>query len=131
MLLEYHMKRIILVYFISLFILGCYQQERKCSIFHKGTFQSESYLNGKLVTTTSVRNDSIEIDYFLGKSDTSSIRWINECEYIGTKLHPKRMADEKPIHIKILTTDKDTYTFEYGLVGVTKNKKKGTAKKIK
>lgn len=125
------MKRIILVSFLPFLLFGCYQQERNCSTFHKGTFQSESYLNGKLVTTTSVRNDSIEIDYFLGKSDTSSIRWINECEYIGTKLHPKSMADEKAIHIKILTTDKDTYTFEYGLVGITKNKKKGTAKKIK
>jgi len=131
LLLENPMKSLTFLCFASLLLSGCYQQERKCLEFRTGTFQSQAYLNGKLITSTSVRNDSIEIDYFMGKSDTSSIRWINECEYIGTKLHPKSMADEKAIHIKILTTDKDTYTFEYGLVGTTKNKKKGTAKKIK
>jgi len=112
-------------------ITGCYQQERVCTDFHTGTFEFETYINGTLATTTFVRNDTIEIDYFEGKSDTASIRWINDCEYVVRKLHPKNMAEEKAIHMKILTTDKDTYTFEYGLVGVKKNKQKGTAKKIK
>ncbi|GAA4271782.1 hypothetical protein GCM10022258_10760 [Aquimarina gracilis] len=98
--------------------------------FHTGTFEFETLLNGELVKTTFVRNDSIEIDYFQGKRDTSTVRWINECEYIVQKLNPKNMAEEKAIHMKILTTDKDTYTFEYALVGAS-NKQRGTAKKIK
>jgi len=123
------MDRILL--FLSLIFLqaSCYQQERNCLLFHTGTFESETYLNGELAKTQSIRNDSMEIDYFQGKVDTSMIRWINPCEYIGTKLHPTRMADKKPLHIKILFTDKDTYTFEYGYVNST-NKKRATAKKI-
>lgn len=76
-----------------------------------------------------VRNDSIEIDSFRGKTDTSSVRWINDCEYIISNLNPKNRAEEKPIHIKILTTDDNTYTFEYGLVGEPK-KQRGTVTKV-
>lgn len=123
--------RVIFCLFVFVFFVSCYnKQERNCINFRTGTFEFETYLNGELAKTTFIRNDSIEIDYFNGKSDTSSIRWINDCEYIVKKLHPKRMAEEKAIHMKILTTQQDTYTFEYGIVGVTKNKQKGTAKKI-
>ncbi len=124
------MKQVAFIFLISLSIASCYQQERNCINFQKGTFEFETFLNGELAKTTFVRNDSIEIDYFKGKTDTASIRWINDCEYIVQKLHPKNMAEKKAIHMKILTTDKNTYTFEYGLVGAT-NKQRGTAKKIK
>ena len=124
------MKNLKVLLVFSVFF-GCKQPERNCLNFHKGTFEFETYLNGELAKTTFIRNDSIEIDYFQGKSDTASIRWINDCEYIVRKLHPKSMAEEKAIHMKILTTNNDTYTFEYGLVGAKKNKQKGTATKIK
>jgi len=125
------MKQIAFIGLLSLLFTSCYQQERNCTDFKTGTFEFETYLNGELVKTTFVRNDTLEIDYFQGKSDTSSIRWINSCEYIVKKIHPKNMAEEKAIHMKILSTDDQTYTFEYGLVGVAKNKQRGTAKKIK
>lgn len=111
-------------------LTGCYQQERNCKKFQNGTFEFETYLDGELAKTQFIRNDSIEIDFFLGKSDTSSVRWINDCEYIVKKLHPKNRSEEKAIHMKILTTDGDSYTFEYGLVG-SSTKQRGTAKKIK
>ncbi|WP_281986151.1 DNA topoisomerase IV [Aquimarina aggregata] len=125
------MKQIAFIGLLSVLFTSCYQQERNCTDFKTGTFEFETYLNGELVKTTFVRNDTLEIDYFQGKSDTSSIRWINPCEYIVKKIHPKNMAEEKAIHMKILSTDDQTYTFEYGLVGVAKNKQRGTAKKIK
>ncbi|WP_103068459.1 DNA topoisomerase IV [Aquimarina sediminis] len=124
------MKGIALLFFCTLLLSSCYNQERDCTNFHTGTFEFETFLDGELVKTTFVRNDSIEIDYFKGKSDTASIRWINNCEYIVQNLHPKNMAEEKAIHMKILNTNKNTYTFEYGLVGAAK-KQRGTAKKIK
>ncbi len=124
------MRQIVFSLLTVIVFSGCYKQERNCINFHTGTFEFETFLNGELVKTTFVRNDSIEIDYFQGKSDTSSVRWINECEYIVQKLHPTNMAEEKAIHMKILTTNKDTYTFEYALVGAS-NKQRGTAKKIK
>lgn len=111
-------------------LFGCYNKKRNCEDFHKGTFQFETLINGELTKTTFVRSDSLEVDYFSGKTDTSSVRWINRCECILRKLHPKSRAETKAIHMKILTTDEDVYTFEYALVGTT-NKQRGAAKKIK
>lgn len=111
------------------FLVSCYNPERDCSRFKTGTFEFESYLEGEIVTSTFIRLDSIEIDQFRGKTDTSSVRWINDCEFIVKNMRPKNMAERQPLHFKILTTTKDTYTFEYGLVGQSK-KQRGTAKKI-
>ena len=108
---------------------SCYEAERNCEDFRTGTFEFSSYLEGELVTSRFVRNDSIEIDYFRGKTDTSSVRWINDCEYLISNLNPKNRAEEKPVHIKILTTKDNTYTFEYGLVGESK-KQRGTVVKV-
>jgi len=86
------MKRIIFIVSFALLFCSCYHQERDCNNFHTGTFEFETFLNGTLEKTRFVRNDSIEIDYFKNKSDTATIRWINDCEYIVEKLHPKNMA---------------------------------------
>ena len=116
-----------LLTFFFLGVASCYSPERDCSRFKNGTFTYEALVGTELLTTTFVRNDSIEIDYFKGKSDTSSIRWINDCEYIVKKLNPRFRSEEKAIHMKILTTRKNEYTFEYGIVGEAK-KQKGIAK---
>lgn len=108
--------------------VACYQPERDCASFRTGTFTFEAVLGTEVETTTFVRNDTLEIDYFRGKADTASIRWINDCEYIVKKLNPKNRAEEKAIHMKILTTQGNTYTFEYNMVGDSK-KAKGTATK--
>lgn len=110
-------------------LTSCYEPERNCEDFRTGTFEFESFLEGELVKSRFVRNDSIEIDYFRGKTDTSSVRWINDCEYLISNLNPKNRAEEKPIHIKILTTKDNSYTFEYGLVGEAR-KQRGTVVKV-
>lgn len=112
-----------------MFFSSCYEQERNCKDFKQGVFEFETLVGTEILKTTFKRNDSIEIDFFEGKADTSSIRWINDCEYIVRKLHPINMAEEKAIHIKILSTNKNSYTFEYGVVGQAK-KEKGIAKKV-
>lgn len=108
---------------------SCYQPERNCADFKTGTFEFESFIDGELVKTRFIRKDSIEIDYFQGEVDTSSVRWINDCEYILKNLNPKNRAEEKPLYMKILTTKGNTYTFEYSLVGETA-KQQGTAIKV-
>ena len=114
---------------LSFLIFSCYNPERNCQDFKTGTFEYEALIGTELLTTTFNRNDTLEIDYFNGKSDSSSIRWINDCEYIVKKINPKNMAEEKAIHMKILTTKGNEYNFEYNIVGDT-NKQKGTANKI-
>jgi hypothetical protein len=76
-----------------------------------------------------MRTDHLEIETYEGKIDSASIRWVNDCEFILTKLNPKSNQDKRPIQIKILSTNLDTYTFEYSMVGKSDNKKRGTIKK--
>lgn len=123
------MKQSLCALFLFFFIVSCYNPERDCASFKTGTFEFESYLEGEIVTSTFTRMDSIEIDQFRGNTDSSSVRWINDCEFIVKNLQPKNMAERQPLHFKILTTTEDSYTFEYGLVGQSK-KQRGTAKKI-
>lgn len=124
------MQKIILLLLLLSLASSCFSPERNCADFRTGTFEFETFLDGSVQKSHFVRNDSIEIDYFQGKSDTSSIRWINDCEYIVKNLAPKNRAEEKPLYIKILTTKGNTYTFEYGIVG-DNNKQRGTVTKVK
>jgi hypothetical protein len=121
-----HQMRLLYLFILFAFLSSCYNPERNCVDFKVGTFEFEAVVGSEVLTTSFVRNDSIEIDYFRGKSDTSSIRWINDCEYIVKKINPKNRAEEKAIHMKILTTTTNTYLFEYNIVGDS-NKKRGTA----
>ncbi len=113
-----------------LLLNSCYKPERNCTDFKTGSFEFETYLDGEVVKTTFTRNDTLEIDYYKGQADSSSIRWINDCEYIAKKINPQSMMDRKALHFKILTTQGNSYTFEYALVGDSK-KQKGTAVKVK
>jgi hypothetical protein len=122
------MKKIILLLPLLL-LMSCYDVERNCKDFKTGKFKFEYKVNGVKKTTFFERNDSIEIETFDGKTDTASIRWVNDCEYILRKIHPKNKAEEKAIDMKILTTSKNSYTFEFGMVGLD-TKQKGTVTKI-
>lgn len=122
--------RILLAFSSIFFLFGCYEPQRNCTDFKTGTFEFEALSGTEVFKTTIVRNDSIEIDYFQGKTDSSSIRWINDCEYVLKKINPKNQAEKKAILIKILTTGKNSYTFEFSEVGKTK-KSKASAKRIK
>jgi hypothetical protein len=122
------MKKIIFLLPLLL-LLSCYDAERNCKDFKTGKFKFEYEVDGIKKTTVFERNDSIEIETFEGKTDTASIRWVNDCEYVLLKLHPKNMAEEKAIGMKILTTSKNSYTFEFGMVG-TDVKQRGTVTKI-
>lgn len=101
----------------SIVLHSCAEVERNCADFKTGTFQFEAISGTEMYKTRIVRNDTIEIEYFQDKIDTASIRWINDCEYVLRKLNPKNMAEKKAIHIKILTTNKNGYSFEFKQVG--------------
>lgn len=122
------MKKII-VLLPLLLLFSCYNVENNCKDFKTGKFKFEYEVDGVKKTTVFERNDSIEVETFEGKTDTASIRWVNDCEYILQKLHPKNMVEEKAIVMKILTTSKNSYTFEFGMVG-SDSRQKGTVIKI-
>jgi len=123
------MKKIILS-FGFLTLISCYQQERKCTDFRTGKFKFEHLIGTEKKVTFFERNDSIEVENFEGKIDSSRVRWINECEYILHKINPKNKHEQKGVHIKILTTENNTYSFEFGIVGQN-NRQRGIITKLK
>ncbi len=116
----------IVLLLILCLISSCYNAERNCADFKNGKFSFTYEENGKKHTTVFVRKDSIEIETYKGKTDTSSVRWVNDCEYILQKKNPKNRQEQKGVVIRILSTTKNSYTFEFGLVG-SQNKSIGTA----
>tara|TARA_Y100000996_G_scaffold171697_1_gene133509 strand:- start:2125 stop:2499 length:375 start_codon:yes stop_codon:yes gene_type:complete len=116
---------------ICFIFLSCYTPNRDCLPFHNGTFEFEAIINNSLETSRFIRNDTLEIEFYKGSVDSSTVRWVNDCECILTRLNPETNQDKRPIRMRILTTKKDSYTFEYSLVGNYKNTQRGTIKKIK
>jgi hypothetical protein len=123
------MKKLLLILPVLLLLTSCFEQERKCTDFKTGKFRFEHEIDGKKKVTLFERTDHLEIETFEGKTDTSTVRWLNDCEYILQKVHAKSAAEKKAVHMKILTTKGNSYTFEFSLVGDTQ-KQKGTVTKI-
>lgn len=124
------MKQVFFFAIVCILCVSCESPDRKCIDFKNGTFQFDTLLEGKLVTTQFSRNDTLEIALINNKPDSSNVRWINDCEYIVTKRNPKNRSEQQAVHMKILYTDKNTYTFEYSLVGKPR-KEQGLVTKIK
>ncbi len=114
----------------TLLFYGCYTVERNCEDFHQGTFQFQQIIGEQLQTSTFLRSENLEVEYFNSTVDSASIRWINPCECLLTKLNPTSNQDKRPISIKILTTNENEYVFEYTLVGDQKNKRRGKIVKL-
>ena len=110
--------------------MSCYEVQRDCERFKTGIFQSEITIDGQKFISEFKRYSNLQIERFDGKTDSASVRWINDCEMIFKTINPQNRIEKKDIHLKILTTTKDTYTFEYGYVGDPK-KQKGIAKRLK
>jgi hypothetical protein len=119
------MKSVLASFLISL-IWSCQPPSRDCERFQTGTFRFTAVVDGAEETTVFTRTEDLEISSYRGKTDSASVRWINPCEYIVTNLNPQSRGEEKPIHMKILSTTDNSYTFEYKLVG-TPQGSRGTA----
>lgn len=110
-------------------LVSCYKQEKNCTDFKTGKFTFTQEIEGKKQTTTFERTDKFQIETYNGKTDTASVRWVNDCEFVLEKLHPKNMLEKKAITMRILTTKDKSYTFEYSFVN-DDNKQLGTVTKI-
>jgi hypothetical protein len=114
---------------ILLSLMSCFKGEQNCKDFKTGKFEFVQEINGVKKTTVFDRNDSIQIETFEGKTDTATVRWVNDCEFILQKLHPKNRMEQKAISMRILTTTQKSYTFEYSFVDEEK-KQQGSATKL-
>jgi len=118
------LKPIYLIILTSFF--SCYKVERNCKDFKTGQFYSEVTIGDVIYKSTFTRTDSLQIETYEGKVDSTLVRWVNDCEVIYKTINPKNMAERKDVHLKVLVTTDTSYTFEYSYVGET-NKQKGIA----
>jgi hypothetical protein len=119
-----------LLLFTLIAYISCYTVERDCIPFHNGVFKFSQIINGEIKSSIFSRDSLYEIESYEGKIDTATIRWVNDCECILTKLNPNSNQEKRPIQIKIISTQENAYNFEYSLVGDNKNSKRGTIQKI-
>ena len=121
------MKKAIILSFL---FISCYNVERDCIEFRTGSFEFSTSINDSIVKSTFIRTDNYEIEQFKGLKDSSTIRWVNECEFILTKINPKTNQEKRPIRIKILRTYGNSYDFEYSQVNNPQKINRGTVNKI-
>jgi len=112
---------------VFILLSSCYQIERNCADYQVGNFESIIIINDDTYISTFKRTKDLQIETFEGKTDSSTVRWINDCEVVFKTINPKSMAEQKDIHLKILKTTDSTYAFEYSYVGEA-IKHQGTAK---
>ena len=121
------MKKVIILSFL---FISCYSVERDCIEFRTGSFEFSTSINDSVVKSTFIRTDNYEIEEFNGVKDSSTIRWVNECEFILTKINPSTNQEKRPIRIKILRTMGDSYDVEYSQVSNPSKVNRGTVNKI-
>jgi hypothetical protein len=121
------MKKLLFLFILSLF--SC-QKQVECNPkdFKTGKFIFEQMVNGKKEITTFERTEKIQIETYHERTDTASVRWVNDYEFILQKLKPRNSAEKKAINMRIISTKDKTYTFEYSFVGENK-KQTGTVTK--
>ncbi|MGB5821325.1 MAG: hypothetical protein WBG90_17705 [Saonia sp.] len=122
------LKRFIFSLGIITMLHSCYQPERNCKDFKTGTFQFDYEIEGEKKSGRFTRTDAYSVEYYENRTDSATVRWINECEFV---LRP--LDNQAAIHYKIISTTNNGYTFEYKrAVRDPKKKlvvKKGTAVK--
>lgn len=111
------MKPIILLLLLSLTSCIQTQSECNCEDFKTGNFEFTQTIKGKKMISTFDRTDKFQIETYNGKTDTATVRWTNDCEFVLQKTKPKNMQEQKAIAMKIIATKDKTYTFEYNFVG--------------
>lgn len=119
------MKKYICSLLIIIVTVSCYQPERNCADYKTGEFSFAYIVDGEEKTGKFTRDSQYSVEYYDNKIDSASVKWINDCEFILQDVKTK-----SSVHMKILATTNNSYTFEYSLVGEAK-KIQGTAIKIK
>jgi hypothetical protein len=119
--------RLSLILSIIVTFISCTEVKRDCNAYKTGQFKVnkvDSLISETYITRTQdYQIEEFEQYYkrdFNGKlikhtekhKDTFHIHWVNDCEFVLKKLHPKSKLERKAFFIKILTTKVDSYYFE-------------------
>ena len=116
--------------FILFLLTSCYSVDRNCENFKIGEFEFTYKLNDTIQRSLFTRTLDYEIEKFNNVIDSSSISWVNDCEFILTKINPKTNQEKRPVRIKIIRTYENSYDFEYSSVNEPIIIQRGTATRI-
>ena len=117
------MRKIVLIFVLSIVVLSCKNEEMNPDRFKTGTFEIPE---GKgYEKTIIIRQDSLQIEKYEDRIDSLSIFWKNNFNYTLKMLHPKTAIDEDPIYVKITNLNKNSYDFE-AVIGHSNFIQKGT-----
>lgn len=119
------MRKGLYTIFFALLICSCYQPERNCQDYKTGAFSFKYVVDGEQKTGKFTRDKQFSVEYYDNKVDSARVKWLNDCEFVLQDLKSKAS-----VHMKILSTTDNSYTFEYSLVGASK-KIQGTAVRTK
>jgi hypothetical protein len=117
--------------FILFLLTSCYSVDRDCENFKMGEFEFTYKLNDTIQRSLFTRTLDYEIEEFNSVIDSSSISWVNDCEFVLTKVNPKTNQEKRPVRIKIIRTYENSYDFEYSSVNEPIIIKRGTVIRIK
>ena len=117
--------------FILFLLTSCYSVDRDCENFKMGEFEFTYKLNDTIQRSLFTRTLDYEIEEFNSVIDSSSISWLNDCEFLLTKVNPKTNQEKRPVRIKIIRTYENSYDFEYSSVNEPIIIKRGTVIRIK
>ena len=117
--------------FILFLLTSCYSVERDCENFKMGEFEFSYKLNDTIQRSLFTRTLDYEIEEFNNVIDSSLISWVNDCEFVLTKVNPKTNQEKRPVRIKIIRTYENSYDFEYSSVNEPIIIKRGKVIRIK
>ena len=117
--------------FVLFLLTSCYSVDRDCENFKMGEFEFTYKLNDTIQRSLFTRTLDYEIEEFNNVIDSSSISWVNDCEFVLTKVNPKTNQEKRPVRIKIIRTYENSYDFEYSSVNEPIIIKRGTVIRIK
>lgn len=118
--------RVTLYFIICCLSISCEKQSNNITNFRTGTF--ETFLEDTNVTSTAIRNDSIQIETYDGVEHIFAIKWNSNFEYELLKINPKNQLDSTPFIVKITGVKDNSYTFKAHYKG-SNFKQKGLAVK--
>ena len=116
--------------FILFLLTSCYSVDRDCENFKMGEFEFTFKLNDTIQRSLFTRTLDYEIEEFNNVIDSSSISWVNDCEFVLTKVNPKTNQEKRPVRIKIIRTYENSYDFEYSSVNEPIIIQRGTVTRI-
>ena len=117
--------------FVLFLLTSCYSVDRDCENFKMGEFEFTYKLNDTIQRSLFTRTLDYEIEEFNSVIDSSSISWLNDCEFLLTKVNPKTNQEKRPVRIKIIRTYENSYDFEYSSVNEPIIIKRGKVIRIK